>query len=315
MNKQGDYGMENNSRKVEIIFLLLISSFLISATNLFASGKKLIKEKSIQTQAGQKLTVDASGADVFVQSWDKNEAYVKIYGNQKAEEKMHFEIEKTGDGVKILAKKKSSSWFNFWNNGGFDVRIEVMLPATYNTDIKTSGGDIAVGKLKGKVVLNTSGGDITLNTIEGELYAETSGGDIKINNHNGYISLSTSGGDITVTKQKGDLKASTSGGDVHLDMSDGKIWTSTSGGDIDINYYGNNKGIEASTSGGGIHAKVPASFKASVYLETSGGDIESNFSNCSTSKVKRGSFKGEYNGGGESFVLKTSGGDITVDQN
>jgi len=228
---------------------------------------------------------------------------------------MHFEIEKTGDGVKVVAKKKSSSWFNFWNNGGFDVRIEVMLPSNYNSDIETSGGDINLGKLKGKTELNTSGGDITLNTIEGEVYAETSGGDIKINNHYGYVRLSTSGGDITVTKQKGDLKASTSGGDVHLDVSYGKIWRSTSGGDIEIDYYGNNKGIEASTSGGGIHVKVPASLKANVYFETSGGDIESNFSNCSTSKVKRGSFKGEYNGGGESFVLKTSGGDITVDQN
>jgi DUF4097 and DUF4098 domain-containing protein YvlB len=56
-----------------------------------------------------------------------------------------------------------------------------------------------------------------------------------------------------------------------------KFGHQTSGGDIEIDYYGNNKGIEASTSGGGIHVKVPASLKANVYFETSGGDIESNF--------------------------------------
>jgi hypothetical protein len=99
--------------------LLLIASLLVVRQIYLHQTEKLIREKSIQTQPGQTLTVDASGADIFVQSWDKNEAYVKIYGNQKAEDKMHFEIEKTGDGVKVVAKKKSSSWFSFWNKRRF----------------------------------------------------------------------------------------------------------------------------------------------------------------------------------------------------
>jgi hypothetical protein len=41
-----------------------------------------------------------------------------------------------------------------------------MLPSNYNSDIETSGGDINLGKLKGKTELNTSGGDITLNTMK-----------------------------------------------------------------------------------------------------------------------------------------------------
>ena len=273
MNKQGDYVMEMNSRKIELIFLLIISAVLLSATTIFASGRKLIKEKSIQTQQGLTLTVEASGADIFVKTWEKAEAYVKIFGNSRAEDKMRFEIEKVESGVKVLAKKKSSSWFNFFNNGNYDVRIEVMLPKNYNTDIETSGGDIVISELKGNNNLHTSGGDVKLNSTEGELYVQTSGGDIKLDYQNGRSNLSTSGGDITVTKAYGDLKASTSGGDINIESSNGKIYAKTSGGDIELSYEGSNKGVEARTSGGRIHAKLPSTFKANVYLETSGGDI------------------------------------------
>lgn len=314
MNKQGDYVMEKNSRKIELVFLLIISAILLSATTIFASGRKLIKERSINTQLGLTLTVEASGADVFVKTWEKDEAYIKIFGNSRAEEKMRFEIEKTQSGVKVLAKKKSSSWFNFFSSGNYDVRIEVMIPKNYNTDIETSGGDISIAELKGDNNLHTSGGDVKLNNTEGELFVQTSGGDIRLDYQNGRSNLSTSGGDITVVKAYGDLKASTSGGDINIESSNGKIYAKTSGGDIELTYEGSNKGIEARTSGGRIHAKLPSVFKANVFLETSGGDIESNFDNSRTNKVTRSSYKAEYNGGGEKLNLETSGGDIIVDQ-
>ena len=112
----------------------------------------------------------------------------------------------------------------------------------------------------------------------------------------------------------GDLKATTSGGDIKIEVSDGRIYAKTSGGNIDLFYYGSNKGIEARTSGGSIHARVPSSLQANVFLETSGGDIESNFSNARTNKVTRSSLKAEYNGGGDRLVCETSGGDIIVNE-
>ena len=305
--------MGSNSKKIELLFLFVTAIILIAATSIFGNGMRLIKEKFLQTDPGESFYVDASGADVKVESWDKNESYVKIYGNSKAEDKMHFEIEKVSDGVRVTAKKKGSSWFN-WFGGGYSVKIEVMLPSKYNTEIHTSGGDIFISNIFGENTLNTSGGDIKLFNTEGELSVETSGGDISINQHKGNSKLSTSGGNITTTKLAGDLKASTSGGDIKIDVSDGRIFAKTSGGDIDIFYSGTNKGIEARTSGGGIRAKVPSSLKANVYLETSGGEIESNFSNARTNKVSRSSLKAEYNGGGETLVCKTSGGDIVINE-
>lgn len=306
--------MKTNSTKIELLVLILIGALLIGASTLFAGDARLIKEKTLQVQANQVLRVDASGADVFVNTWDKNEALVKIYGNKKAEDKMRFEIEETDYGLKITAKRKGSSWFNFWNWGGYDLKIEVTLPQNFNSEIETSGGDIRLSNIKGKNELLTSGGDVNLSNSIGDLFVETSGGDIKLNTHNGGAKLSTSGGNITTIKSKGDLKASTSGGDIHLDVTDGRVMAKTSGGDIDLIYTGINRGIEASTSGGDIKVRVQNSLKANVWFETTGGDIESNFSNTRTNKITRSSLKADYNGGGEKFELKTSGGDITVNE-
>lgn len=291
-----------------ILFVLLFSSLLSSST--LADDLKLIKERSLNVKSGETLYIEASGADIKVNSWDKEEAYVKIYGNRKAEDKMKFTIKKVSSGVKVIAKKESS-WFFNWG-GGYSVRIEVMVPKNFNTDLETSGGDIKVQNLSGKFLLETSGGDVVLKNTNGEIKLETSGGDIYLENHKGKSQVSTSGGDIITKTFVGDLRASTSGGDVKVEVSNGSLSARTSGGDISISYDGQNKGIKASTSGGDIELKLPSSFAANVELETTGGSIDNNFKNSSTKKVKRGLLIAEFNGGGEKVDCSTSGGNIDV---
>lgn len=297
------------SKKLLIILLILLISTLF-ATNAFADNLKLIKEKTLSVKQGETLFIDASGADIKIDSWNKDEVYVKIFGNRKAEEKMKFTIEKNSDGVEVTAKKESS-WFFNWG-GGYSVRIEVILPTNFNTKIETSGGDIKVQNINGKFNLETSGGDVDLKNTNGELKINTSGGDIYLSKHKGDSRVATSGGDITTKELDGDLYASTSGGDIKLEVNNGKITAKTSGGDIEIIYDGENKGINASTSGGDIKLFAPATLKANVDLETSGGSIDCNFSNYKATKVTRGRVKGEFNGGGENIVCRSTGGDITI---
>ena len=292
---------------ITVLFLIGITSSLS-----FADELRPIREKSFQMKDWQNVYVNASGADVKVESWDKQEVYVKIFANRRAEEKMKFDVHQEGEVVKVIVKRKGS-FFN-WFGGGLNVRIEIMIPKNYNTHIETSGGDIRVSNLSGGFKLDTSGGDIILNNTDGKVKAETSGGEITLNKHKGAMDLSTSGGDIICKAGSGDLRAETSGGDIKIDLSDGKLIAETSGGDITIHYSGLNKGIRAETSGGDIQIKLPANFKAKVHLETSGGGITNNFSNSLSERVRRGEVDAEFNGGGELLKLETSGGDITVDQ-
>lgn len=292
---------------------LLLSVFMVStilSVDLHASKLELIKEKTFQVKPGGTLGVEASGADVKIMSWDKEEVQVKIFGNERAREKMRFEIEQTENSVRVLVKKRSSWSFFEW--GSYDVKIEAMVPKNYNPDITTSGGDISVYNLTGRFELKTSGGDVSSKDSNGELMVRTSGGDITLTNHNGNSDISTSGGDIHTIKLNGNLRASTSGGDVDVDCANGKINVGTSGGDVTVAYSGDGRGIKATTSGGDIRIKVPADFKAKVDLETHGGEIDCNFNNSKNTKVKRGEFHAEFNGGGEVLNCSTSGGDIIV---
>ncbi|MCX6168260.1 MAG: DUF4097 family beta strand repeat-containing protein [Ignavibacteriales bacterium] len=295
-------------RKIPVVILLV----MLFASLSIADNLRLIREKSFPMKDWQGVYVNASGADVKVESWDKQEVYVKIFGNSRAESKMQFDIYQEDDAVKVIAKKRGSMFNWFGNN--ISVRIEIMTPKNYNPHIETSGGDISVKNLVGEFRLDTSGGDITLTNTNGKLKAETSGGDITLNTHKGNSVLSTSGGDIKCKETIGDLNAETSGGDINIDLTDGKLYAETSGGDITINYTGSNKGIDASTSGGSIHVKLPSNFAAKAHLETSGGEISNNFTNSKSERVRRSEVDAEFNGGGGMLKLETTGGDIIVDQ-
>lgn len=286
--------------------MLFVSSFL------FADEVKLIREKTFQVKDWQNVYVNASGADIKVESWDKQEVYVKIFANRRAVEKMKMDIYQEGGTVKVLAKRKGSI-FN-WFGGGISVKIEIMTPKNFNPNVETSGGDIHVANLNGGFRLDTSGGDVSLLNTRGKLKAETSGGEISLNNHKGDMDLSTSGGDIICKETNGNIRAETSGGDIKIDAGDGKVFAETSGGSIVINYSGENNGIHAATSGGDVYLKIPSGFKAKVHLETSGGRISNNFSNSRSDRVKRSEVDAVYNGGGAMLRLETSGGDITVDE-
>ncbi|MFA5806228.1 MAG: DUF4097 family beta strand repeat-containing protein [Melioribacteraceae bacterium] len=293
-------------------FLLVFVLMILGASLSSAEELKLLREKSFSAKDWDNVYINASGADVKVESWDKQETYVKIFGNRRAEEKLGLRIEQDDNTVRVIAKKRGS-FFN-WFGSNISVRIEIKVPKNQNAHIETSGGDINAANINGVFKLDTSGGDITLNNTNGKLKAETSGGDINLSAHNGEMFLSTSGGDIVCKGTNGDLSAETSGGDIELYTSDGKINAETSGGDITIDYTGINKGIEASTSGGDVHVKLPSNFKAKVHLETTGGEITNNFNNAKTMRVARSEMDAEFNGGGEMLKLETTGGYVVVDQ-
>jgi hypothetical protein len=259
---------------IALLFLSTISFAACNGMHISTDGNlQIIKEQSFSISPGKDLIVDASSGDVKVTYWDKAEVYVKIRGNENAMEKMDYTIEGDDELVKVVAKKKSS--INSWLSN-ISLEIEIKVPTEFNVDINTSGGDIKYGGVSGNAKLNTSGGDVW-----GE-------------------------------KFMGNLNISTSGGDISLIGGDAKIIAETSGGDIKLDYKGENKGIDLSTSGGDIVIKLPENFKTSIDLSTSGGDVSCSLNMSNVKKSSGSKLVGDINGGGENLSAHTSGGDITV---
>jgi hypothetical protein len=259
------------------ILILFISTISFTACNGMHistdNDLQLIKEKTFSISPGKNLSVDISSGDVIVTSWDKAEVNVKIWGNENAMEKMEFTLKGNKEMVKVNGEKKSSvsSWFS-----NIGVEIEIKVPADFNVNVNTSGGDIKYGGVSGNAELNTSGGDVW-----GEKFGES-------------------------------LNISTSGGDISLIGGDTKVNAETSGGDIKLDYKGENMGIDLSTSGGDIVIKLPDDFKASIELSTSGGDVSCSLNMSNIKKSSGSKLVGDINARGEKLSAHTSGGDIAV---
>lgn len=296
------------------IFLITIFTFagmFFNSTDIIADGKVLF-QKNYDVNTNEKLYVKMSSADIDVSGWDKEEVEVIIEGSEKVNKYFDFSFSYENGVVKVVGEKQSSwsSWTNWSWSKGF--RVKVKVPTEFMIEMKTSGGDMEVKTVNGKIELKTSGGDIEVKNSEGSLVAKTSGGDVEVTNFIGNTELKTSGGDIEVKHLEGDVEAKTSGGDVELSVSNGEVSAGTSGGGISLNYEGKNEGVKLSTSGGSISVKLPADFEAEVYLKTSGGSVKNKFDNSKPSEITRSKFEGKYNNGGAEFTAKTSGGSISV---
>lgn len=257
-----------------LIVLSLI--FAVSASHTFASskhdGKKVIKEKSFQISEGKKISITTDGGDVMITPWDKSEVYVKIIGNDNAEDKYEYYLDGTSEEIRIRAERKGGwSWFS-----NINLKFEIKVPSKFNVYTNTSGGDIKIGGINGGIYLETSGGDIWGDRFEGNFYA------------------------------------STSGGDINLFCSNSKIEASTSGGDITVEYSGINQGMELETSGGHIEVKVPVDFDAKAHLETSGGEVDCNLTLNEVKRLSETEIIGNINKGGKPLTASTSGGDVSV---
>jgi hypothetical protein len=293
-----------------IISLLLTSASYSCAETEYADEKlKIIHDKTFSISPGNDFKLDASTGDILISSWNKSEVNVKILGNDKAKEKVEFNFNESSDLIEVEAKY---DWSLFMLVKGVKLRFEIKVPNEFNIDAATSGGDIKIQNIKGKIETKTSGGDISVSELKGEVEISTSGGDISCSNVIGDISLTTSGGNIKANKFSGTLELSTSGGDIQLSGSDSKINGSTSGGDISLDYIGQNQGIELTTSGGDISVKLPKDFNASANISTLGGDLKIDFTGNNAVTISSSKFEADINSGGSSLILKTSGGDIVV---
>jgi DUF4097 and DUF4098 domain-containing protein YvlB len=276
--------------------------------------------RNFNVHAGGTITIDADLGDIKVTSGASNVSVdvirrAKTSSSERANElfkDLDVQFSQAQNDVHIHARyNHPTSWFH-WNND-LEVRFVVNVPAQYNVDLRTSGGDIAVSDLAGAAKVRTSGGDVTLGRIDGIVDAYTSGGDVSMTGSRAAATLSTSGGDIKVGDAAGSLTAKTSGGSIEIGEASGAIDASTSGGSIKARVSGQpHADSKLSTSGGGITIHVASNVRLDIDAHTSGGDVASDVPITIQGKQDDSSLNGKLNGGGPKLVLRSSGGDIRL---
>lgn len=222
------------------------------------------RSKSFTVTKGGMIEVSVDGGDIRVSSWDKNEVFVRAEGIDE-DNLSRLKMDQSGNTVRVEYKVRGRGW----NSG--HTRFEISVPTQFNTDLRTSGGDIEIrGDIDGRIKGSTSGGDVILGNIsKGTVDLSTSGGDMRTGDIQGDVNLRTSGGDIELGKVGGNADVKTSGGDIRVESVGKTLKASTSGGDITIGDVGGEATV--ATSGGDVKVRRVAGWAS---MSTSGGNIE-----------------------------------------
>ncbi|MFI5357511.1 MAG: DUF4097 family beta strand repeat-containing protein [Opitutales bacterium] len=304
---------------------LLVAGWLAFAPAVTHAKIERLVEKTFTVQPGGTLKIGTQGGNISVRAGADNQVHLvareKIRADSEAEadkllQDLTLTMEQTGNDVEAVAKyQKENSGWHFGSWPPVQVVFEVTVPAKYSAILRTSGGDVQVGDLTGRVEVRTSGGDVTVGRIDGDVKVGTSGGDIQLAQATGAADLGTSGGEVTVGSVGGSAKISSSGGDLHLGPVAGALQAHTSGGDVTAELKGPLKGdCSLGSSGGKVKVTVDRGVGFELEAATSGGEVKAPGLSI-TLEQGRGSksrLAGAVNGGGPKLRLRSSGGDIVI---
>jgi len=296
--------------------------------------------KRFAVQPGGKLVVDVDFGSIDVNTNATSEVIVdvlrKVSRRNKSDEEAFLSerpvtFSQDGDTVTIRSRRQKKGGESWRGSQRTEGKYTITVPARFNAQLKTAGGGVAVNDLTGEVNAGTSGGGLKFARLRGPLDGDTSGGGIrvadcegalKVHTSGGGIELSggsgtldggTSGGSVVVKNFRGPARVETSGGDINVENIAGKIAGSTSGGSISAVLASPLPGdVKLSSSGGGLTVRVPENAAFDLDAATSAGGVSSELPVTVVGKIGRDHIKGAVNGGGNSIVLRTSGGSIRV---
>ncbi len=290
------------STLVRAAMLLSVASLIVSFRWVDNQGSR---SKTFTVNKGGTIEVRVDGGDIKVDTWEKNEVFVRAEGIDERDLD-RLKMEQSGNTVRVELRR--GGWGG-WREG--HARFEITVPTQFNTDLRTAGGDIEIrGDLNGRVKGSSSGGDVILgNLTRATVDLSTSGGDMRTGDIQGDVTLKTSGGDIELGKVGGNVSVSTSGGNILVESVGKWLTASTSGGDIVIGEVGGEATV--STSGGDVKVRKVA---GKAKLSTSGGDIELlSASGDVVAKTAGGDIRLEDISG--SIEASTAGGDVRAELN
>ena len=276
---------------------------------------------------GETLLLNTDLGSVELKTHDKNEIVVEVSNRGANAELFSVEAEYKANQVIVNGRLSKAAKNNYKQK----VKFSITTPKTFDIDLNTRGGSIAVSSLTGGVLVSTAGGSLNFEDITGKVEGKTSGGSIQAERVSGDVELRTSGGSIKLEKMTGKVLAKTSGGSIKIEEVTGPVQAKTSGGSILVDKAGDS--VDARTSGGSVKVYFAAQPKDDSILKTSAGSVKvafaeqvgfdisaatsagkiySEFAVNGMNKAKR-KMSGPINGGGPKLTLKTSAGSIKID--
>jgi hypothetical protein len=182
-------------------------------------------------------------------------------------------------------------------------RVTVETPAQLTLQARTSDGSVTASGLQGDLNLTTGDGNVEIDHVSGNLHIRSGDGRVTVSNADGAIDAHTSDGNLSVDGAFHGLALHTSDGRLDLNLREGtKLATAST--------------IESSD--GSVTLRVPASFTADLDVHTHDGHVECALpiamDHYQSGGGDGGKLHGKLNGGGAPLTIRTSDGNVRIEQ-
>jgi lia operon protein LiaG len=211
-----------------------------------------------------------------------------------------------------------------------DLRITV--PAGKRVAIYLAVGKVAVSHVDGELSVDASAAPVTTSDTRGELNIDVGSGAVQVGNARGDLSVDTGSGGVAVSDVRGkSISVNTGSGDVTAsDLRSNELSIETGSGDIQVtglvapqlaletgsgsvaaDVQGEVWNVNVQTGSGDVTLKLPPTLGAEVDIETSSGDIETDFS-VSVTRHARDHLTGTIGDGRGKIEIETGSGGIKL---
>ncbi|GLZ07919.1 hypothetical protein Acsp03_53850 [Actinomadura sp. NBRC 104412] len=158
----------------------------------------------------------------------------------------------------------------------------VRLDRAAGTRVRTSTGNVAVGRSSEHTDVATSTGKIWIGAAEGSVVAKTSNGDITVGEAGGDLRLTTANGDITIDRALATVAAKTAYGSIRVgEVARGTVHLETNFGELELGIAeGTAAWLDADSKHGAVRSELqavdnphPGDQRVEVRARTGFGDI------------------------------------------
>lgn len=233
-----------------------------------------------------------------------------------------------GRGNKVWIRGKGGEGLSAW------AEVKVLLPRGSRATLNLGVGTVTLANTDGTIHVESASGNVEGTGTGGDLSVDTGSGDVTLTGHTGELSVDTGSGDIVLSKASGGaISLDTGSGDVRVDGASGPsleidtgsgevvvgaaavdaLSVDTGSGDVSIVLTRAFASLDVDTGSGDVSVTAPKGIGAQVDLETSGGDISTEFPIQVTRKSADG-LRGTIGDGKGTLTVETGSGDITLRQ-
>ena len=304
---------------------------------LSAPGLSQTIEKTFDAPPGTELLIRTHDGDIDISTWTRREIDVKITirGSQRFKDQYSFDVEKKGNTVRVLTRKRSIRHFGIYIGRGDYIRYNIRVPSDIPVEIDEDDGDIKIRDLNADIKINNDDGDIILNNLTtGNVMIETQDGDLEFSDISADLRIYIDDGDIRMDRvssesiiingQDGEITLTDVKGRMDIELDDGDLFAryidskdirvEGQDGQIEIDFkksYEDGR-YTFNADDGDIEILLDSNYSGEIDCDADDGRIEVDVRKCNVRQQRRHSFFGYVGNGKASLKIKTVDGDIWV---